>query len=361
MPISPASSSEHKSNPRLTPPSTPSTSSTTSSKPPKQYTRNGAAYTKLEVGSSGGSGGGEEESEARVPSPDTSLASSFDTNPPSYYRAKSSPPHHHPTSSSSISTSNDSTNGSTTDIDGGSSGGEEPINLAILSRSEQYQLFTHALSHLSTLPFTQLDENNYTSAEAALVLEEGDSNHRGESRWERVRRWIHIICLEFKVAFLNTLHLFHSPHIRNSLKLTFTWFLLSFGYYGLTLWIPQYFAGDDGKSSCDDTSSDGTNDNSNNDDDAYLATVIGALARHAATACATPRDGPFNRAPPSTATTRYRRRRRDRRAGARVPPTRRTRRRTKRDVRACRAGRATARATSANGRRRPPRTSAGRA
>ena len=39
----------------------------------------------------------------------------------------------------------------------------------------------------------------------------------------------------------NTTNLFTEPHLRSSLKLAVVWFGLSFGYYGITLWIPETF------------------------------------------------------------------------------------------------------------------------
>ncbi len=60
------------------------------------------------------------------------------------------------------------------------------------------------------------------------------------------------------------------------------WFFLSFGYYGLTLWVPQYFS--DRSSSGDSQSSGGAdpNDETNNDkvdnNDMYLTSVISALS-----------------------------------------------------------------------------------
>ena len=39
----------------------------------------------------------------------------------------------------------------------------------------------------------------------------------------------------------NTVNLFSEPHLNSSLKLGIVWFGLSFGYYGITLWIPETF------------------------------------------------------------------------------------------------------------------------
>ena len=39
----------------------------------------------------------------------------------------------------------------------------------------------------------------------------------------------------------NTADLFTAPHLSSSLKLAVVWFGLSFGYYGITLWIPETF------------------------------------------------------------------------------------------------------------------------
>ena len=39
----------------------------------------------------------------------------------------------------------------------------------------------------------------------------------------------------------NTFQLFTAPHVSSSLKLAVVWFGLSFGYYGITLWIPETF------------------------------------------------------------------------------------------------------------------------
>lgn len=86
--------------------------------------------------------------------------------------------------------------------------------------------------------------------------------------------------LAIRIVVSKTLSLFDSGPTRStSIKLLMTWFFLAFGYYGLTLWMPSYFAnrgGDD-----DQGAPGGDNDDNDNDDgdmDMYLTAVIGSLS-----------------------------------------------------------------------------------
>jgi hypothetical protein len=74
-----------------------------------------------------------------------------------------------------------------------------------------------------------------------------------------------------QVVLSKTCTIFEVEHRSTSLKLFATWFFLAFAYYGLTLWMPSYFANRN-RTAGDDAA------NSTGDMDMYLTAVVGSLS-----------------------------------------------------------------------------------
>lgn len=64
-----------------------------------------------------------------------------------------------------------------------------------------------------------------------LIMNAAKSNNRNATALTNLR-----------TAIKRTMNLFDSTQRTNSIKLAVVWYFMSFGYYGLTMWIPSYFA-----------------------------------------------------------------------------------------------------------------------
>jgi len=132
--------------------------------------------------------------------------------------------------------------------------------------SPPLDLSPEAMRHTPNVPLDGMQLREH----AARHTHAGPRGSTAVSRWTRTRRAI-------KVILIKTLNVFSRHHRAISIKLTITWFFLAFGYYGLTLWIPQYFS--DKAAAASAGSGGGEGGTGTADDlDVYLTALIGALS-----------------------------------------------------------------------------------
>lgn len=84
-----------------------------------------------------------------------------------------------------------------------------------------------------------------------------------------------------KIVLRKTASLFAADSRALTLKLVSTWFFLAFAYYGLTMWMPQYFADQSAQDDSDGTSDaggDGDGGTADAGNAMYITAVIGALS-----------------------------------------------------------------------------------